>query len=426
MNRLRTMGRREWLVVLVGVGGLAAAIAIRAFLLPKAGLAGDDEGFLRWVRFVNRAGLPRAYDQPISFPAVMPWLWWLVGSVAPGILNQAEQDPTALALLKLPAALADLGIAAIVAWSLRAHPRWAVLAGVAILLVPATWYVSAWWGQFESLYVLPVLAAWLLVARGRFGWAAVALAIGLMAKPQALPLAVPFAAYYLRRTDLAGSLRAALVGAATIVVLWAPFLPWNGPAHYLKALETYTAGFNFLSLRAWNPWWMLQDSVGSGRLVADDVPIVGPVTLRWIGIAIAGLLELAVFLLVWRRATPNGLAWGLAAASLGAFVGLTEMHERYAYAAVVFLLLAWPSRLAVATWVVVAMAVTLNLIAAVPPSGGPGALIPISGGLGTAGSLAMTFGLFATLWELRRREPDTGGEPGTGGGATLSAPIASG
>ncbi|MBI3745285.1 MAG: hypothetical protein HY264_01935 [Chloroflexi bacterium] len=305
-------------------------------------------------------------------------------------------------MIKLPAVFADFAIAAIVGWSLRARPRWAVAGSLAILLVPATWYVSAWWAQFESIYVLPMVVAWLLVTRGRYGWAAVAIAIGLMAKPQALPLAIPFAAFYLRREGLAGSARAAVVGLATVVALWTPFLAASGPANYLRSLGDYSATFAVLSLRAWNPWWILQGLAGGGSLVADDVPIVGPVTLRWIGFALAGVLAGLVFLWTWRRATAAGLAWGIAAVALATFVGLTSMHERYAYPALVFLVLAWPDRLAVATWLLLAVTISLNLLAAVPPTGGPGTLVPLGGLLGTAGSIAMTAALVATLAATRR------------------------
>jgi hypothetical protein len=364
----------------------------------------DD--FLAWARAIGTDGLGRAYDQPLSFPPVLPWTWWLLGSIAPGLLGPAADDPVALALIKLPATLADLGIAAIVGWSLRARPGWAVAAGLAVLLVPPTWYVSALWAQFESPYVLPMLAGWLLVTRGRPGWAAVLIGIGLMTKPQALPLAIPFAAYYLRSYGIRGSLRAGLVAAATATVLWLPFLAANGPSNYLGHLADYTAQFAVLSLRAWNPWWVLQDLAGGGQLLADNGPIIGPITLRWIGVAVAGALAALVFLWTWRRPTATGLAWGLAAAALAAFVGLTTMHERYAYAALVFLLLAWPDRLAIGTWVLLAVTVTLNLLAAVPPSDGPGALIPVGGPLGMVGSIAMTVGLLAALWALRGRAAD--------------------
>lgn len=416
-------GLREWAALAVGLG---LAIGIRAWFLPAPGLAGDDDGFLRWVRFIGNAGLARAYDQPISFPPVIPWIWWLLGSVAPGIRSQVEQDPQALSLLKLPAVLADFGMAAIVGWSLRSRPRWAVAGVVAILLVPAVWYVSSWWGQLESLYVLPMLVAWFLVTRGHLSWAAVAIGVGLMAKPQALPLAVPFAGYYLSRAGLVGSIRGALIAAATVVALWLPFIPWNGPAHYLTALGTYTGQFSFLSLRAWNPWWILQESAAGDRLVTDTITIAGPLTLRWVGILVAGLVEVAVFVSVWRRPSAAGLAWGLAAAALAAFVALTTMHERYSYPVLIFLILAWPNRLAIGTWLLLAVTVSLNLIAAVPPGYyGPGSVIPVGGLLGLAGSVAMTVALVAVLWGLRHVPPDSPPSAAATSGAPPGAPALS-
>ena len=80
-------------------------------------------------------------------------------------------------LLKLPAVLADFGLAACVAWILREKPVWAGVGAVAVLLHPATWYVSAWWGQYESVYVLAALLAVLFAVGGRDGFAAAALAV---------------------------------------------------------------------------------------------------------------------------------------------------------------------------------------------------------------------------------------------------------
>ncbi len=370
------------------------------------GLAGDVNDFLAWARAISANGLGTAYDEPISFPPVLPWIWWSLGSLAPGLLNPAPNDPVALALIKLPATLADLGIAAIVGWSLRDRPGWAVAATLAVLLHPAIFYVSAWWAQFESVYVLPMLVAWVLAMRGRPGWAAVAIAVSLMAKPQALPLAIPFAAWFLATSGWRGTARAAVIGAVTIVVLWMPFLAAGGPGRYLGNLADYSAQFAVLSLRAWNPWWILQSLTGGGDFVADGSAVFGPVTFRWLGIAIAGLLEALVFLWVLRRPTASGLAWGLAAAGLVAFVGLTTMHERYAYPALIFLVVLFPDRRAVALWVALGIIYTLNLVAAVPPTPEVGAALPADGWLGIAGSTAMTAMAVSTLWGLRRPVPD--------------------
>jgi dolichyl-phosphate-mannose-protein mannosyltransferase len=399
------LGRRDWLAL---GAGLLVALAIRVLLLPQPGLAGDVDDFLAWVRAIAANGLGRAYEEPISFPPVLPWIWWLLGTVAPGILNPTPNDPLALVILKLPATLADAGIAAIVGWTLyaRGHRGWAIAGVLAILLHPAVWYVSALWGQFESLYVLPILGAWLLLARNRPAWAAVAIAIGLMTKPQALPFVIPFAAFYLRRYGLAGSLRAIVVATLTAALLWAPFVAAGGLAAYARNLQAYAAEFAVLSLRAWNPWWILQEVLAGEGFVVDTIAVLGPVTFRWLGVGLAGLLGVAVFAYVWRRPTANALAWGLAAAALAAFVGLTTMHERYSYPVIVFLVLLWPDRLAIWTWLVASVAVTLNFVAAIPPGGGPGSLVPINGPVGLAGSVAMVVTFVALLAGLRARAGD--------------------
>ena len=72
-----------------------------------------------------------------------------------------------------------------------------------------------------------------------------------------------------------------------------------------------------------------------------------------------------------------------------AFCFLTSMHERYSYGALVFLMLLVPDvRM---RWLGVAFGVvfTLNILAAVPPTPEIKALLPISGPLGIAGSIAM-------------------------------------
>jgi dolichyl-phosphate-mannose-protein mannosyltransferase len=416
----RGLRRPEWLALGAGV---ALAVTIRVLLLPQPGLAGDVDDFLAWVRAIAADGLGRAYDEPISFPPVLPWIWWLLGAVAPGILDSTPNDPGALVLLKLPATLADVGIAAIVGWALhaRGHRGWAIAGILAILLHPAIWYVSALWGQFESVYVLPILVAWLLLTRNRPAWAAVAIAVGLMTKPQALPFVIPFAAYYLRQFGLAGSVRAVVVATATAALLWAPFVAAGGLAAYARNLGAYAAEFAVLSLRAWNPWWILQEALAGDGFVVDTVPILGPLTFRWLGVGLAGLLGLAVFAYVWRRPTASGLAWGLSAAALAAFIGLTTMHERYSYPVLVFLVLVWPDRLAIWTWLVASIAVTLNLVAAIPPSGGPGALVPVNGPLGIAGSAAMVATFVALLAGLRGRAgPEA--DPGRDGAAAKTPP----
>jgi hypothetical protein len=145
------------------LAGVAVAVLVRWLLLPTPGLPDDLGQFVLWVHGIATAGLARAYDQNVSFPPVMVYIWSLVAASDTAFKTVTDSaDPTIRILMKLPATLADFGLAAGVALALRSQPRWAIAGFLGILLHPAVIYISAWWGQYESIYVLGALVAWLL------------------------------------------------------------------------------------------------------------------------------------------------------------------------------------------------------------------------------------------------------------------------
>jgi hypothetical protein len=406
--------RVGWLVSVATI--TLAGVLVRVLLLPTPGLTGDLDQFVVWIHGLATAPFGNAYDQNLSFPPVMAYVWGALAAVEPAFRTvTTAADPAIRAIMKAPASLADLAMGLIVIWHLRATPRWALIGGAAILLHPAVIDVSAWWGQYESIYVLGGVVAYVLAVRGHSLWAAMALGVALMTKPQALPFLVPFGAWFLARDGWRGAARAALVGVAVIGVLWLPFIAAGGVQAYARTLTTYQGDiFAILSLRAWNLWWLVQELFAGGQFVADNNTILGPITLRHVGYGLAFLGELAVFVWVYRARSPRALAYGLAAAVLVAFCLLTTMHERYAYGALAFLVLALPDRRAV--WLAVAFGIvfTLNLLAAVPPTPEIGEALPVSGPLGIAGSVGMLAILGATF-AILRGEPAESARPRTAG-----------
>jgi Gpi18-like mannosyltransferase len=401
----RAPGARWPASYIVGlIAALVAGIVIRVVLLPTEGLRGDLDQFVLWVHGIAVDGLPNAYDQNLSFPPVMAYVWGLLAAVQPAFQTVTDaSDPAIRALMKTPASVADIGLALLVAYALRDRPRWAVIGAAAIALHPAVIDISAWWGQYESIYMVSTLAAVICAVNGRNGLAAALLAVALMTKPQVLPFLVPFAAWFWATGGWRGLLRAAAIGLVVIVALWLPFIPAGGPANYLKNLAEYQGEiFNILSLRAWNLWWLVQSLFAGGGFVADDVAFLGPLTLRHVGYVLTGLLSLLVAFAILRDPRPRTLILGLAAATLIAFCFLTSMHERYAYGALVFLMLLIPE--ARVRWLGIAFGVvfTLNLLAAVPPTPRIAELVPVDGWLGIAGSIAMLAIAATTVWLLRR------------------------
>ncbi len=390
----------------LGVGLLAAA-GLRLALLPAVGLRDDTDQFVGWVHQLA-TGLPigEAYRLDLSFPPVMVYIFWALAHLVPAFGTASDAgDLAARIAIKAPAAVADIGLALGVAYLLRDRPRWAIGAALAIAFLPLTWYVSAWWGQFESIYVILGLLAAILVLADHPIPAAAALGLAVMTKPQALPFLVPFAAYAIGKYGWRRAAVFGVVAGAVAAATWLPFLADGGPSRYLGNLGQYQDQvFGVLSLRAWNAWWLVQEPAGGGAFLADTGRLLGPLTPRLLGYALAGLGELAVFLAVLRRPTRDGLLLGLAASVLVAFCFLTTMHERYTYGAVIFLAAATSGRLRAAALTVLAVAATANVIAAIPPSTVPGSLIPLGGPVGIAGSLAILGATAGVVLLLQQRQ----------------------
>jgi Gpi18-like mannosyltransferase len=398
--------RADWLIVLAS---LVAGAAIRAWLLPMDGLRGDLDQFVGWVHHIATQGLGSLYGEtaagPVSFGPVMGYVWAALAAVQPAFAVVTDgSDPAIRVLMKLPATLADFGLAALVAYGLRDRPRWAAIGVAAIMLLPVVFYVSAWWGQYESIFMLSALAAAVAATNGRNGLAAALIAVSLMTKPQALPLVVPFAAWFWTAGGIRELARTALIGLVVIVALWIPFVPAGGPAGYLENVQGYSSGvFAILSLRAWNPWWILQEVAAHGEFIRDDVPFVGPLTLRHVGYAITGLLSIVIAASILRSPRHRTVILGLAASSLVFFTFMTQMHERYAYSGLVLLLLLIYERGVRWVWLVFATVLTLNLFSAVPATSAMQAALPSSGPLTLVGSVVMTACTLVVVWLATRR-----------------------
>jgi hypothetical protein len=415
----------------------AAGIAIRLILLPSEGLRDDLDQFVGWVHHIAVGGLGSLYSGtdagPVTFGPVMACIWAVLAAVQPAFASATDAADVGIrSLMKVPAVIADVGLAALVLVALRDRGRWAVLGSAAILLHPAVIDVSAWWGQYESTFALSALGAVLAASRGRNDLAAALVMVSLLTKPQAIPFVLPFAAWFwaagYQRASRGGGdgggdsraagaragavavARAGLIGLGVAVVLWLPFIPAGGPAHYLANLATYQNEiFNVLSLRAWNVWWLVQGAGASGGFAADDVAFLGPLTLRHVGYLVTGALSLVIARAIVRDPRPRTLILGLTASVLVFFTFMTQMHERYAYAALIFLVLllpeTWPRRL----WLGLGVAFTLNLLAAIPPTEGIGRLLPVTGPLGIAGSIALIGVTLVSLRLLGRAGPDAMG-----------------
>ena len=375
-------------------------------------MKGDIDQFVTWVHGIAVNGLPNAYDQNITFGPVMTYIWGVLAAIEPAFRTATDSsDPWIRGLMKVPASLADLGLAALMVYAFRSTPVWAVVTAGIVLLHPAVIDVSAWWGQYESIYLLTALAALVFALNGRNGLAAAALALAVMTKPQALPFLLPFAAWFWTHGGWREIARTAAIGLAVIVVVWLPFVAAGGPADYLSNLAVYQNEiFPILSLQAWNIWWLVQIAAVGASYTPDTAAILGPITFRHIGFVITGLLSLVVAVLILRDPRPRTFILGLAASTLIWFGFLTQMHERYAYGALIFLLLLIPERRIAWLYLAFGVVFTLDLLSAAPPAPAFAEWLPFGGVVSIIGSFVMIGITFLVLtWMTSRTGEESAG-----------------
>lgn len=385
------------LIAALIVGGL-----VRISLLPSNGLRLDLDLFVSWVHGLATGPFTQAFDLGVTFPPTMVYVWGVLAAVEPAFRTTVDAaDPWIRTVMKTPASIADLGIAIVIWWGLRERPLLAAVAASLVVLHPTVFGVSAFWGQYEPIYVLPAVVAAVLVARGHADLSAIAIGIAAMAKPQAAPLVVPFVAWWFATGGPTGLARRLAILAATVLVLWLPFLAAGGPGRYLETIAFYQNGnFAVLSMNAWNAWWLVQWFAGNGMFVSDSYPILGPITPRLVGFGIAGVLALGIAYVVYRRPTLRTLAVGLAAMALVTFCFLTTMHERYAYASIVFLAFALVDVRAIVLWFALGIIITANTFMAIPTADWQ-FLAP----LGSVAMVALTVATLAILFGELRRQP---------------------
>jgi len=417
--------RRHRALVLVLAGGLMLRMLLAFVVAPGQGFATDMGQFWAWAQALAAAG-PGSFYTTVSsanYPPGYLYVLWALGIVG---------DP---ALLKLPAILADLGIAA-VAYALAARwrgDRAGLVAAALFLFLPVSWYDSALWGQVDAVGTLVVMLALLFLVDGWSEAALVSAALAVLVKPQyavVLVVVLPVLARRhllvrgsgpqprLGRTTgainraLGGLLRdqgprrlassVVLAGLATIVVLlpfdiavYAPTSLADIPvianvAGLAGLIGRLGSEFSVLTANAFNPWALVGSPSlaqgtggGQGSWLADALPVLGGIPAVTVGavlLATVGLL-VAGGLLVRDGIVP--ILLGFTILALAFFVLPTRVHERYAFpffatAAV----LAAPAILSAVGYALVAILGTVNLHAILAGGGASGVRGGGRGGLG--------------------------------------------
>ena len=263
--------------------GLALRLIIAYVLLPGSGFKVDLGSFSGWAMELARNGPWGLYDRPVFVDYTPGYIYVLWGL---GLLAQA----TGIAidsLLKLPAIVADLGLAVAIfalAAELGATRRGALAAAGVFLLVPVTWFDSAVWAQVDSVGTLFLVLAVRDLWRGRSERAAVLTTIAAIIKPQ-FGILIPLAAvvivrrHWVERPDDGsrlggGPIRIATTTIAGLVTATLVCLPFGITiVGLLQQIVETAGGYPYITVNAYNPWALVtMDGSGlaaSGTWIRD-------------------------------------------------------------------------------------------------------------------------------------------------------------
>ena len=240
------------------------------------------------------------------------------------------------AILKIPYILADIGIAYLF-WKITKRK----LAAGLVLFSPVFWYVSALWGQIESLAIFfLVLCCFFLVAKKRPVLAVISLALALLSKQTVIVFVPIFLFLFLRMYPLKSLIKGM---AASYIIFFLAFLPFaNGIYGFLFPFEIYfrrilfSSGLPFVSNHAFNIWPLL---IGWNNI--RDTNLFGPLPFRVWGYIIAGLAYLLVIFgtLKNKKISADTLTKAFFLSGFLAFLFLTKIHERHLLQTLPFLII---------------------------------------------------------------------------------------
>ncbi|GAC1302493.1 MAG: hypothetical protein NVSMB21_00460 [Vulcanimicrobiaceae bacterium] len=345
-------------------GLLAIGLLVRLLFINADGFKNDVSTFESWSLTLAEHPLREFFAKAgfADYPPGYFFVLWLVGHAYKLLVHA---DPTYGALkiaVKLPGIVMDLVDAALIFALVRrfAPVAWAFAAAALFVFDPATIFISAYWGQVDSVAAALTLGSLLLLLdadrrSGRLQMLAIVaawllLAYSILIKPPAVVVAPLYLAYVFTTDDAALRMRRALATALGIVASFAlayvaalAFHPgWNPVAQYAWLVSRYAFAsgvYPYNSVNAFNLYAMAPTSrfwQPDGALIPNLVlggHRYGLPQYAW-GIAIFVSATLLVVSRFVQRRDPIAIVEAAMILSLGYFVLSTRMHERYIFNAV--------------------------------------------------------------------------------------------
>jgi len=331
---------------------------IRAICVEAKPYEFDLFMFRDWAVLAHDEGMAAVLQAPDQDYIGYHYVLWLEAAVYAFFAGPGWQDDYLfLHVLKLPGAVADLGIVILLFFTTRRlfqqHPAltpsaaaWAarlpgvpdtasamgLLAACLYAFNPGVIYATAYWGQVDSVPTLFMIGALSALVRRKQPLAWALLACGFILKPQAIILYPLLAIVTLREEGLKGAARGA---GATLAVMVAGYAYFAVIGEIGTVFDLYRGIFTDdttkVSTSAWNMWWPFR--VYENPLPGDALVSIGGIELSYslVSQALTGLSGGLLLAYAWRSRSPLMLFTAAAFLAFSFFMLPMKIHERYLF-----------------------------------------------------------------------------------------------
>jgi Gpi18-like mannosyltransferase len=348
-----------WLTVIL-LGGFL----LRLIIAPIGGFQMDLDAIRVYSRRLAAEPLSHFYAANNLVTDHLPgdlWVIWATTKLYRLISSDAALGAAQFTfVLKLVPAFADLGIGTMLYLIGR---KWGgaivgLLAAALFMFNPASIFLTAVWGQWDSVSAFFALTAIWLFVRGSPQWSLPVLTYAMLVKPPFAALAplftlafvLEFILPHLRPADgvdpaqahqaLLHWVRRGAVGVmASLAVFCGVLLPFNVgvppfPTQWnlFDRLQYAWSFFPWASVNGFDLW----STPIAGNFKLDNQPfLLGLTYQRW-GVILFVVALIAILALYWRWHSTKALLWSAFAITLSSFILTTRGHERYLFPALAF------------------------------------------------------------------------------------------
>lgn len=307
---------------------ITAASALLHFVLGKLyyGYETDMGCFSSWADMVFKGGFSAFYksDAFTDYPPGYMYILYIVGFLRSVI-------GTSKLLVKAPAMCFDLllGIMTFFAAKKKFSNLASSLLCAFISLCPVLLLNSALWGQVDSVYTFFLALAIILLGAKKFTLSYFMFALTIFIKPQGLIFTPVFLLGFIsdctkNKKNLATHIISGAAALAMIVVLSLPF----GLSEVAKQYVGTLASYKYATINAFNIYGAL------GMNWSELTPLVSAIGYIFI------VLTVAYVAFIYLKGNKN-FFYIAAMLAFMTYMFSTKMHERYAFASVVFFLFAY-------------------------------------------------------------------------------------